>query len=235
MEKSTENAVGQDIRRLHQAGGMSALALGISYILITMLYVLGGALPDGTEGWLRHLAGHANEWRAILGLSVFTDFLFLPVAWSLYAALKEYNKNAMLAGAGFLVLFVVLDLAVTWTNYAALIQLGGRYAAAVTDVQRMAVITAADYAYEVLSSTLFGVYTILVPGLGILIIGAVMRKGVFSKVTAYLGIATGILGIISVVGPFFLPALGMVAVITSVLTLLWLILAGVRLLQCAKQ
>ncbi len=99
----------------------------------------------------------------------------------------------------------------------------------------MAAITAADYAYEVLSSSLFGVYTILVPSLGILIIGIVMLKGIFGKATACLGIATGILGVISVIGPFFVPALGMVAVITSVLTLVWLIFTGGKLLQLDRQ
>lgn len=229
------SSTGPDTSGLYRIGGVSALVLGISYIIITVLYVRGGALPGGTEEWLRHLAGHTNEWWAILGLSVLTDFLFLPVAWSLYMALKEINKNAVLAGVSLLVLFVVLDLAVTWPNYASLINLSGKYASALDDAQRLAVVTAADYVYAVLSSKLFGVYTILVPSLGILMIGMVMLKGVFSPAAAYLGIVTGITGIIAVVGPFFVSSLGMVAVLTSVLTLIWLLLIGWKLLKIGNQ
>ena len=74
----------------------------------------------------------------------------------------------------------------------------------------MTFVAAANYSFGVLSSSLFAVYAILVPALRILIIGLVMLKGTFSKITAYLGVVTGILGIISVVGP--------VLVVVSVLT-----------------
>lgn len=218
----------------YRAGGVSALVLGISYLIITALYVLGGVLSGGAEEWLGHLTGHTNEWWAILYLSVGTDILFFPVAWSLYVSLKRLDQNALPAGVGFLMLFAVLDLAVTWPNYASLIGLSGQYAAAVDGVQRAAVVTAAASAFEVLSSGLFGVYTILVPSLGILLLGIVMRKGVFGRLTACLGIATGILGIVSAVGPFFVPSLGMAAVATSVLTLVWVFLVGCKLLQLSR-
>ncbi len=230
-----DNHTNQSKNGLYRIGGVSALALGISYIIITVLYVIGGALPEGIEEWLKHLAGHANQWWSILGLSVLTDILFLPVLWSVYASLQELNKNAVLAGISFLALFVFLDMAVTWPNYAVLIDLGGKYAAAIDNAQRMTLVMAATYAYEVLSSKLFGVYTILVPSLGILIIGTVMLKSVFGKTAGFLGIATGIMGIISVIGPFFVSFLGMAAVITSVLTLVWLFLVGSKLLQFSKR
>jgi len=229
MENPTIGSAGRNAASVCRAGGISALALGTAYIVITVLYLFGGALSGGAEEWLGHLAGHTNEWWAILVLSVITDFLFLPVAWSLYVSLKDRSKNAALAGAGFLALFVVLDLSVTWPNYAVLIDLSGKYAAAANDA-RLTAAAAANYAFEVLSGKLFGVYTILVPSLGILILGSVM-KDVFGAAAAYLGIATGVMGIISVIGPFFVPSLGMAAVVTSVLTLVWLLFVGRRLLK----
>ena len=235
MEKLMVNSDNSNMKGLYRVGGMSAIVLSISYIIITVLYVMGGALPSGGEEWLKHIAKHTLEWQAILGFSVLTDFLFVFVLWSLYWALKEINRNATLAGIGFVGLFVVLDLAVTWPNYSSLISLSTKYAIATNDTQRMAFVAAANYAYGVLSSSLFAVYAILVPALGISIIGLVMLKGTFSKVTAYLGVVTGILGIISVVGPFFLTALGMVAIITSVLTTVWVLFVGFKLLKLSKQ
>ena len=228
------NSDNSNMKGLYRVGGVSAIVLSMSYIIITVLYVLGGALPGGGEEWLKHLAKHTLEWRTILGFSVLTDFLFIFVAWSLYIALKKINKNAMLTGIGFLGLFVVLDLAVTWPNYASLINLSGKYVAAINDTERMTFVAAADYAFGVLSSRLFAVYAILVPALGILIIGLVMLKATFSKVTAYLGMVTGILGIISVVGPLFIAALGMTVIITSILTTVWVLLVGFKLIRLSQ-
>lgn len=216
--------------RLFRIGGASALALAVFYVVITVLYSLGGALPEGPEAWLTYLAGHSREWWAILYLSVVTDVLFLPVAWALFASLRRRNESAMLVGAGLLVLFALLDLAITWPNYATLIHLSGQYVSATGDA-RTTVLAAATYAVGVLDSTLFGVYAILVPSLGILVIGQVMLKGVYGRLTAWLGIATGISGIVAVVGPLLVDALGIVAVLTSVLTLVWLFLVGYRLLR----
>ena len=235
MEKLLVNSDNSNMKGLYRVGGMSAIVLSMSYIIITVLYVMGGALPSGGEECLKHIAKHTLEWQAILGFSVLTDFLFVFVLWSLYWALKEINRNATLAGIGFVGLFVVLDLAVTWPNYSSLISLSTKYAIATNDTQRMAFVAAANYAYGVLSSSLFAVYAILMPALGISIIGLVMLKGTFSKVTAYLGVVTGILGIISVVGPFFLTALGMVAIITSVLTTVWVLFVGFKLLKLSRQ
>ncbi len=235
---STETMMAETVdpnrRGLYRAGGVAAILLGISYIIITGLYVLGGALPSGAAGRLEHLAGRTTEWWIIVGLSVLTDFLFLLVVWSLYVALKDVNRNAMRVGAALIASFVVLDLAITWPNYAVLITLGGEYAAAAGDAARAALVAAATYTTTVLSSTLLAVYIILVPSLGILIIGLVMRSGPFGKITAYLGVVTGILGIIAVVGPVLVDALGLTAVLTSVLTTVWVFLVGVRLLRLGR-
>ena len=83
----------------------------------------------------------------------------------------------MLMATALVMLFVVLDLAVTWANYASLLTLSARYAAAASAAQRETYIAAADYASAVLASRLEIVYAILVLSVGILMIGLVMRKG----------------------------------------------------------
>jgi hypothetical protein len=228
-EKTTVTAVDPDGKWLYRAGGISALLLGIAYIITIPLYIQVGAPPSGGEARLQYLAGKTTVWWAILGLSVLTDFLFVPVALSLYLALKGANRNAMLVATAFVGLFIVLDLAVTWPNYASLITLSGNYAAAANDAQRMAYVGAADYASAVLESSLEGVYSIGTLSFGILMIGLVMLKGIFGKTTAYLGVLTGILGIVSVAGPFFVSALSAAIIVASVLTTVWVLFVGYRL------
>jgi hypothetical protein len=192
-EKMMVNAVDPDGNWLYRVGGISALLLGLAYIITIPLYAHVGAPPSGGEARLKYLAGNTTVWWAILGLSVLTDVLFVPVALALYLALKGVNRNAMLVATAFVGLFIVLDLAVTWPNYASLITLSGNYAAAANDTQRATYVAAAQYASAVLESSLEGVYSILILSLGILVIGLVMLKGIFRKSTAYLGLVIGIL------------------------------------------
>jgi len=211
------------------------MLLGVSYVVIIVAYVLAGAPPSEAEQWLKYLSERTTAWWTILGLSVVTDLLFVPVAISLFLALKSVNRNAMLAGAGLLIAFVFLDLSVTWPNYASLIGLSGQYTSATNDTLRTHVIvTAAQYPAAVLNSGLIGVYAILIPSLGNLIVGLVMLKGDFSKLTAYLAVISGILGVVAVVGPHFARVLGLTIVIGSVLTTVWVFLAGYRLYRLGR-
>jgi hypothetical protein len=225
------HAVDPDGKWLYRVGGISALVIGIAYIIILPLFARVGVPPSsGGEVWLKYLEGKATVWWAILGLSVFTDFLFVPVALSLYVALERVNRNAMLVATAFVGLFVVLDMAVTWTNYASLLTLSGLHTAATTDVQRAAYVAAANYASAVLASHTEVFYSIVDLSLAILITGFVMLKGkgIFSKTTAYLGLAAGIFGIGSLAG-FFI-----ITIINALLTTVWVLLVGYRLFRLGQ-
>jgi hypothetical protein len=87
----------------------------------------------------------------------------------------------------------------------------------------------------VLESSLLFVYNTLTLSAGILLTGLVMLKGIFSKGTAYLGLATGVLGIVAVVGPFFISALSVTIIFTSVLTTVWALLVGYKLYRLGQQ
>jgi hypothetical protein len=235
VQEMMNNPVDPDGRWLYRAGGVSALVLGIAYLVIIGLYVPIGAPPSGAEARLAYVAGNTRTWWAILGLSVLTDFLFVPVALALYLALKGVNRSAMLLATACVGLFIVLDLAITWTNYEALITLSGKYTAAANDAQKAAAVAAAIHPSAVLESRLLFVYNSLTLAVGILMTGFVMLMGIFSRSTAYLGLATGLLGIISVVGPFFVSALSLTIIVTSILTTVWVLLVGYRLYGLGRQ
>ena len=234
VQRMMVDAVNPDEKWLYRVGGISALVLGLAYIATIALYVPVGTPPSGAEARLTYLAGKRTVWWAILAISVLTDFLFVPVALSLYLALKRINRNAMLLATACVGLFVVLDLAVTWTSYASLITLSGTYAAATNDAQRAVVVAVANYPSAVLESSLLGVYAILVPAVGILMTSVVMLKGVFTKTTAYLGLVSGILGIVSVAGPFLVRSLGAAVIMSSVITTVWVLLVGSRLYRLGQ-
>jgi hypothetical protein len=233
-ERSTATAADPDGTWLYRLGGSAALAVAAAYVLIIPLYAHVGAPPSGGEAWLKYAAGKTTVWWAILGLSVLTDLLLVPVAFALYLALRGINRNAMLVATAFVGLFVVVDLAVTWSNYASLITLSGSYATARTDLQREGYVAAANYASAVLSSGLEAVYSILTLSVGILLVGWVMLRGVFSRPTAYLGLATGTLGTVAVAGRMLLGSSSVTVIIASVLTTVWLVLVGYRLFRLGQ-
>jgi hypothetical protein len=217
-------------RQWYRVGGVAALVLGIGYVIIIPLYAHVGAPPNGGEAWFRYLPGKTTIWWAILALSVFTDFLYVPVAFALYLALKDLNRNVMLLASAFVGLFVVLDLAITWSHYASVLTLYGSYASATDDAQRASYIAAANYASAMLNSRLEIVYAIVTLSLGILLIGFVMLKGgAFNKVTAYLALGTGVLGILS------LTRFGFAIMGNALFATVWLFFVGYRLHRLARE
>jgi hypothetical protein len=75
----------------------------------------------------------------------------------------------------------------------------------------------------VLASRLEAVYVIVILSSGILIISLVMLKGIFNKMTAYVGLVTGVLGIVSITG------WNVVIIMNAVLATVWVLFVGYRL------
>jgi hypothetical protein len=214
---------------LLRAGAVSALLLGLGYLVIFPLYAKVGAPPSGGgELWLKYLAGKTSIWWAILWISVVTDLLFVPVGLALFVALRSINRSVMLIATACVLLFVALDLSITWSHYASLLTLSERYAAAATDRERATYIAAAEYASTVFGSRLFIVYAIGVLSSGILLVGVVMLRGVFNRVSAYLALATGVLGIASLSG------WGVAIILNAVCATIWLLFAGAGLWRLGR-
>jgi hypothetical protein len=207
----------------YQLGSVAALTLAAGYVVITILYARVGVPPESGDAWFKYLPGKTTAWWAILTISVFTDFLYIPLAFALYLALRELNRNLMLLATAFVGLFVVLDLAVTWTHYASVLLLYRNYIFATDDAQRASYLAAANYASAILRSPLEVAYAIVTLSFGILLIGVVMLRGTFGRITAYLALGTGVLGILSLTG------WGFAIIGNAVLATVWLFFVGAKL------
>ena len=56
------NSTDPDVRWSYRAGSISALILGIGYIVIIALYIRVGAPPSGVEARLGYLARNTTIW-----------------------------------------------------------------------------------------------------------------------------------------------------------------------------
>jgi len=73
------------------------------------------------------------------------------------------------------------------------------------------------------------VYAIVTLSFGILVIGFVMLKGVFNRITAYLGLATGILGIVSLSG------FSVTIIMNALFATAWMLVVGYRLYRLGHE
>jgi len=150
-------------------------------------------------------------------------------SWDGCEALKGVNRNAVVLATAFVGLFVVLDLAVTWSHYASVLTLYHNYSTATNDTHRAGYVAAANYASAMLTSPLEIVYAIVTLSFGILLTGFVMLRGAFNKITAYLGLATGILGILSLTG------LSLIIIGNALFATAWLFFVAYRLYRLAQE
>jgi len=220
---------------MYRVSGIGAVILAIGYFLAIPIYALMGDQPAaGVEAQLAYFANHAAGWWSIVVLMVATDLLYVPVYFGLYLALKHLNQGLVALGAAFAAfLFVILDLAVTWTGYSTMIVLGGDYAAAPSQAQQAALVAAAAYPAAILQSPILGTCAIVIPALGALFVGIVMLNGVFSRVTAYLALGMGAVGILYI-GSFFIDDLAALRYATGLLAIPFYLLAGIRLYRLGR-
>ena len=214
-------------RRLYVAGAVSA-ALYVLMIIVPLVLMFTVPQPPLTGGAavLEYIAANKAvylvEFISFVGLSLPAMVVFL----ALYVTLKDLNKSYAALGAVIGIASETIALAYNSSPPSlngGLLYLSDQYAAAATEAQRSSLATAADSLIAV-SNTVnaAGILT----ALAILFISLPMFRGVFSRGVAYLGIATGVVGIIcealrDVIGPAYF--------IYGLLLPAWFIAVGWRL------
>ena len=172
-----------------------------------------------------------NALRGLLNLDllyIVSNVLLIPLYLALYVALQRGNKSLM-----------TLALALGFVGLAAyfntnpsfeMLALSGQYAAATSDATRATFLAAGEALLASYTGTAFNVYYVL-DGIALLLIAAVMfRSTVFSQLTAWAGLAAGILMMV----PSSAGMLGMIFAMASLIPwALFSALVARKLLQMA--
>jgi Domain of unknown function (DUF4386) len=214
-------------RGLYLAGSVSAvLFVVLNIAAIVILAIMPPAPSSGGAATLQWIASNKIAYTLELILFVAPSVLAMVVFLALYMALRHVNKSFAAIAALIAIASEVTAPAVNSTPQslnAALMLLSNQYAAATADAQRLAFATAAE---SLIATTNAVTFAGIMLEVGILIISLVMLKGVFPKGIAYLGIATGIVGIFS---EALRPVIGFAYIVFFVLEVIWLIAVGWRL------
>jgi hypothetical protein len=224
-----------DWPRLCRAAGIAAFIF-LFYCLATMVQmtVLGGPPATVTEAF-RLL--QQNKALGLLRLD-FPTVLVLPLYYLLFfgffAALKDTHRTH--AAIATVLVFLGVTLVLAMPTALPLMALSDQYAAATTEAMKAHYLAAGEavFATDIWHGTgayLGGIFV----QTGAVWISVVMLRGVFGKVTAYLGIITHGLDLVHIVFVPFIPKVAAVFMIVSGLGYpVWLVLVGRRLLQVGK-
>ncbi len=230
---SLSKVEGPDATRktLFKFGGIAALMVVVIALLQGPIFIL---YPQPTT-----VIGHFTQFQQnkLLGLVdldlilILAEIGTIPVLLALYIALKRFNPAwlgiALAAGLGGIGLFLTVNPTL------AMLFLSDQYAAAASEVQRAAFLAAGEALTAQYNGTAFGLFFILGGISYILFAMAMLKSGLFNRMTAYMGLAVGVM---MLVPP--LPVLGMVALVLSYVVIVpsiaWNILIAIRLFQLAR-
>jgi hypothetical protein len=180
---------------LFRIGGISAGLFVAMLVAATGLAVATPPSPtSGGAATLEYIATHRSTYIVQQQLWLVPGVFAAVVYLSLYPALKPLHASVAALGCavGGIAWALTLAMPTTSTGGPALVYLSDQYAATTDPAQRTALVGAAESLIAInRTPTAVGVLTTV----GLLIVSLMMLRGVFPRWIAYLGIATGAIGI----------------------------------------
>ncbi len=219
-------------RQLFQIGGASMLVVAFLFILLIVLSAylvsLVGLTPTSSINAtiLESLVRNEQLAQVAFGFGILSDLFMIPAVVALYVALKQVNPHLMLMAVPFVFLYIILDLAVTGLSYVALVAVSQSYVgSAASQASNLAV---ANYIKDM--ADLSQPLSSAVLSVGVLLSSLVMKSGVFRRSTAYVGVASGIVGIVYGFSAV-LPELWSLIGLSALFEMVWFWLVGFRLVK----
>lgn len=224
-----------ELSGLCRIGGIAAYVLIVySLATIVQMLVLGGQPTSAAAAFtlLQH-----NKALGLLRLDLPTLFvmpLYYFLFLGLYAALRRSHLANVLLST--VLAFAGVTLLLATPTALSMAALSDKFAAATTDAARMQFLAAGEaiMASDIWHGTGAILGGVLLQCGAVLICCVMLRGGVFSKATAWLGIVMHSLDLAHIVFGLFLPPAGVVLMaIAGPLYPIWLFLVGRSLLRLA--
>jgi uncharacterized protein DUF4386 len=143
-------------------------------------------------------------------LGMVSHLLFVPVILAVYVSVRR-SSEALAATAVALFVLGVADFLATNTAFPVL-SLSARYAAAVTDADRAAILAAGEAMFTLFNENAFLVSYVIVSASWALLGVAMLRSDAFSTRAAWCGILAGASGIVAVALEHGSPSLVAIAI-----------------------
>lgn len=213
---------------LYRAGGVSGLVF-VSLVLIAVVLVVSQPLPP-TEGepLLAYIVDHRVVYLTQLICFVGLAVPALIVFAALTVALSSVNRSLAILGGLLGIVSETIALALgssPQSLHGGLVVLSNSWANSTSETERASLASAAD---ALIATTNAVTWAGILTAAAILVLSAIMRRSVFGRPLAALGVVTGALGIVS---EAFRPLIGAAYMIYGLLLPTWFALVSVRLLR----
>jgi hypothetical protein len=239
-ENEHEDAIREvrgDLRPLCRIGGIAALLLIVYSLAMLVQVVALGGQPTSAAQAFDLLAHHRLVGLLRLDLPTIAVMpLYYLLFLGLFAALRK--SDLAITVLSTVLAFAGLTLVMATPTALSMLPLSDKFSAATSDAVRNQLLAAGE---AIMAADIWHATGAIVGGVlfqcGAVLISVVMlRGGVFSKTTGWLGIVMHGLDLAHIVSGLFLPISGFVLLaIAGPLYPIWFFLVGRRLLQLAKQ
>lgn len=212
---------------VYKASGLSLLVSGAMVIIFLILvFIFQVQLPLTAQSVL----DAPLQPVLLFSLAAFGEFLLMPGVLGLYFSLKDVNKNQVFLGTAIFLTAIPMFL-ISRGQVISLLTISDYYSATTDTTMKAAYLATAQLALEI--SGVFAVMALALFGIGSIVIGLVMLKGVFSQRTAYLVIVAGTLTTIGTFGVLLEP-LTIGTPFGLILSGIWQIIIGTKLYKLSK-
>ena len=228
--RGTDHGLQPDVswRPLYRAGAVAAGLAVVLYVAALIIFVATPAPPPSITGGaavLDYVAGQRAIYiiRQLLWLA--PSLLLIVVVLAVTVALYPLSKSfATIAGVVAVVSWAVsFGWPTTGEGSLAMVVLSDRFTTAATDAERALLVAGAEVLLALNDAqVVIGVLQTL----GILLLSVLMLRGVFPKALAWVGIATGAIG---VVAEALRPLLGWAYAVYGLMLFAWLTWLAVAL------
>jgi hypothetical protein len=220
---------------LYKVAAISAL-ITVVFIPIQIIVFLAwpppgyDPTPGTVTGWFTLLHNHKLLGLVDLDLLLIVDeVLAVPILLALYVALRRASESVMALSTALA--FVAIAAFFASNTTFSMLSLSGQYAAATTDAQRSLYLAAGQAMMALYSGTAFQVSYILGSVTIVMTAAVILRSRIFSRATAYVGIAASVIGL-----GLYVPKIGIYLSVGSVpFWAIWNILIARRLFQLGRR
>jgi Domain of unknown function (DUF4386) len=214
----------------YRAGAISIIIAGV-LVLITLPLIpllIPSLAPSSIQSGLTSIQSQSLLFGTTWGIYLVSDLLYLIAFPALYFALRQANRTVTLIAAIFNMVFVAIDVGVDIPLRLSLIGLSNSYATANGD-NKAAYLATGQLTMDLANLTAL-VATFLQFSAIILASYAMLKNQTFTKSIGYIGIVSGVLGVL------FIPTFAAGSMLSGLFNIggfiflfIWSLLVGLKL------
>lgn len=226
-------------KNLYKIGGSAAIISALLLLIEIMVFTIWPQ-PTTVIGYFTLL--QTDKLMGLIDfylLEVVAYFLFIPLFLALYTALRQLDESYMIIAIFLAMMGIAIFLATN--NPFSMLSLSNQYLAATTEAQKSMLLAAGQ---SILTNTNqravggFNLGFLLISVAGLMVSAVMLRSNNFGKKTAYVGILAFAISLSEYFRMILLPSeltlLLIIAILSGVFLLVWLIFVGRSLLKLSN-